>query len=163
MRCASSAVGRALARLPGHLGGQRRAQLPAQRAVQAGHLGLVDLRAQVLRVTDEDAAASRAAPQPCIARAVPAPNVASTVASPTRIQVQFQPTAPALIRPETFKLLYGTFRIDITGRITAASKVIAEGIDVALASLPKGVHKLFIEVQDSAGRVGERVLQFEVA
>ncbi len=130
------------------------------------------LRAQVLLVTDEEAAASRAAPQPFTARAVPAPDaprinilapsVASTVASPTRIQVQFQPTAPALIRPETFKVLYGTFRIDITGRITAASKVTAEGIDVAQASLPKGSHKLFIEVQDSAGRVGERVLQFEV-
>ena len=90
------------------------------------------------------------------------PSVVSAVASPTRIQVQFQPTAPAQVRPETFKVLYGTFRIDITDRITAASKVTADGIDVAQASLPKGSHKLYLEIQDSVGRKGERPVQFVV-
>ena len=135
-------------------------------------LACVNLHAQALLVTELEAIASRDAPEPFRAKSLPVPDapkinvvtpsVVSAVASPTRIQVQFQPTAPAQVRPETFKVLYGTFRIDITDRITAASKVTADGIDVAQASLPKGSHKLYLEIQDSAGRKGERPLQFVV-
>ena len=133
---------------------------------------LISGSAQALLVSDQEAIASRDAPEPFRAKSLPVPDapkinvvtpsVVSAVASPTRIQVQFQPTAPAQVRPETFKVLYGTFRIDITDRITAASKVTADGIDVAQASLPKGSHKLYLEIQDSAGRKGERPLQFVV-
>jgi hypothetical protein len=125
-------------------------------------------------VTPEEAQASQAAPQPLTPRTAPAatpgaprvnllaPNLSNTVPSPTRIQVRFDATAPARIQPETFKVRYGAFRLDITNRITAASKVTAEGIDVAEAALPKGSHRLFIEIQDSMGRVGERVVAFVV-
>ncbi len=131
-----------------------------------------NVQAQTLLVTEQEASASRNEPEPFRAKSLPVPDapkinvvtpsLVSAVASPTRIQVQFQPTAPAQVRPETFKVLYGTFRIDITDRITAASKVTADGIDVAQASLPKGSHKLYLEIQDSAGRKGERPLQFVV-
>ena len=125
-------------------------------------------------VTPEEAQASQAAPQALAPRTAPAvtpgaprvnllaPNLSNTVPSPTRIQVRFEPTAPASIKTETFKVRYGAFKLDITGRITAASKVTAEGIDVAEAALPKGSHRLFIEIQDSMGRVGERVVAFVV-
>jgi hypothetical protein len=125
-------------------------------------------------VTPEEAQASQAAPQALSPRTAPvvtpgaprvnllAPNVSNTVPSPTRIQVRFEATAPASIKPDTFKVRYGAFKLDITGRITAASKVTAEGIDVAEAALPKGSHRLFIEIQDSMGRVGERVVGFVV-
>ena len=128
--------------------------------------------AQAQLVSEQEAAESRAAPERFTAKAIPAPdaprirvvapNVSNPVASPTQIQVQFQPTSPALIRPETFRVLYGSFRIDITDRITASSKVTAQGIDVSEAKLPKGSHKLFIEIQDSAGRTGQSPLQFVV-
>ena len=131
-----------------------------------------NVQAQTLLVTEQEASASRDEPEPFRAKSLPVPDapkinvvtpsLVSAVASPTRIQVQFQPTAPAQVRPETFKVLYGTFRIDITDRITASSKVTAEGIDVAQASLPKGSHKLYLEILDSAGRKGERPLQFVV-
>lgn len=45
---------------------------------------------------------------------------------------------------------------------TPAAKVTAEGIDVSEATLPKGSHKLYIEDQDSVGRLGERLVQFAV-
>lgn len=85
-----------------------------------------------------------------------------TVPSPTRIQLRFVPTAPAVTVPETFKVKDGALRFNITGRLKGAAKVTAEGTDVAEASLPKGSHKPDIEIQDSAGRVGERMLQFSV-
>lgn len=125
-------------------------------------------------VTPEEAQASQAAPQALTPRTAPAvtpgaprvnllaPNLSNAVPSPTRIQVRFEATAPASIKPDTFKVRYGAFKLDITGRITAASKVTAEGIDVAEAALPKGSHRLFIEIQDSMGRVGERVVGFVV-
>ena len=125
-------------------------------------------------VTAEEASASQAAPQALAPRTtspvVPGaprvnlltPSLAATVPSPTRIQLRFEAAAPAAIKPETFKVRYGAFKLDITSRITAASKVTAEGIDVAEASLPKGSHRLFIEIQDSVGRVGERTVAFVV-
>lgn len=124
-------------------------------------------------VTPEEARASQAAPAQLMPRTAPAapgaprvnllaPNLSNTVPSPTPIRVRFEAAAPATIKPETFKVRYGSFRLDITGRITEASKVTAEGIDVAEAALPKGSHRLFIEIQDSMGRVGERVVAFVV-
>jgi hypothetical protein len=128
--------------------------------------------AQAQLVSEQEAAESRAPRERITTKAIPAPdaprirvvapNVSNPVASPTQIQVQFQPTSPALIRPDPFRVLYGSFRIDITDRITASSKVTAQGIDVAEAKLPKGSHKLFIEIQDSAGRTGQSPLQFVV-
>jgi len=159
---------------------------PCLRLGQAGRLNLLALamatsawlastavQAQWL-VTPEEAQASQAAPQALAPRTAPAvtpgaprvdllaPNLSNAVPSPTRIQVRFEANAPASIKPDTFKVRYGAFKLDITGRITAASKVTAEGIDVAEAALPKGSHRLFIEIQDSMGRVGERAVAFVV-
>jgi hypothetical protein len=129
------------------------------------------VQAQML-VTEAEAAAARAAPEPLAIRAGPvpdaprinllAPDLAGPISSPTRIQLKFEPTPPAAIRPESFRVRYGALRLDITARITAVSKVAPEGIDVAEAALPKGSHRLFLEIQDSLGRTGERVLQFVV-
>ena len=130
-------------------------------------------RAQWL-VSDQEAAADRAAPEPFAMKAVPAPNAprinlvapaltaSATVSSPTRILVRFEPTQPATINPESFRVKYGSLKLDITNRITAASKVTAEGIDVSEARLPKGAHRLLIEIEDSLGRVGERLVQFVI-
>jgi hypothetical protein len=76
--------------------------------------------------------------------------------------VRFEPTQPATINPESFRVKYGSLKLDITNRITAASKVTAEGIDVSEARLPKGAHRLLIEIEDSLGRVGERLVQFVI-
>lgn len=123
-------------------------------------------------VTEAEAAAAQAAPPALGVRAVPAPDaprisllapsLAGAVSSPTSIQLRFEPVAPAIIKPESFKLRYGAFKLDITARITGASRVTAEGIDVAEAQLPKGAHRLLIEIQDSMGRTAERQLQFVV-
>ena len=61
---------------------------------------------------------------------------------------QHEHDVSASIKPDTFKVRYGAFKLDITGRITAAPKVTAEGIDVAEAALPKGSHRLSIEIQE---------------
>lgn len=123
-------------------------------------------------VTEQEAADSRAAPPRLEPRTVPvpgapriqllAPDLNGAVPSPTRIQVKFEPGPAAAINPETFRVRYGALRLDITSRITASAKVTPEGIDVSQAALPKGSHRLFIEIQDSMGRSAERRVDFTV-
>ena len=93
---------------------------------------------------------------------VAAPNLAAPVASPTPIQLNFAATAPATIKPETFKVLYGAFQIDITQRLLSATKVTALGMNVQEASLPSGKHKLHLSVEDSMGRKGYRLVEFQI-
>jgi hypothetical protein len=38
----------------------------------------------------------------------------------------------------------------------------AQGVAVPEAHLPKGSHRLVLEIQDSAGRIGSRLLSFVV-
>jgi outer membrane protein OmpA-like peptidoglycan-associated protein len=126
----------------------------------------------VLLVTDQEALASRSAPPRLEPRSVPVPgapriellqpDVTSPVPSPTAIQVRFEPAADAAIDPASFRVRYGTFRIDITSRITEAARITASGIDVPQAALPKGSHRLYIQIQDTLGRDAERRVTFTV-
>ena len=147
--------------------------LSARSLMCGGALLLAVQAAQaVVLVHEHEAEQSRAAPAQIVPRAAPvpgapgirlvAPDTASTITSPTRIELRFEPGPQTSIRPETFRVLYGAFKLDITRRITANSQVSARGIEVAEAHLPKGSHRLLLEIQDSAGRVGERVISFVV-
>ena len=91
-----------------------------------------------------------------------APKLSSPVSSPTPIELKFQPTPPSVVKPETFKVLYGSFEIDITKRILNVAKVTESGVLVQEANLPKGKHKLLMVVEDNAGRRGNRAIDFEV-
>ena len=91
-----------------------------------------------------------------------APKLTAPVSSPTPIELKFQPTPPSAVKPETFKVLYGSFEIDITKRILNVAKVTESGVFVQEANLPKGKHKLLMVVEDTAGRRGNRSIDFEV-
>jgi hypothetical protein len=91
-----------------------------------------------------------------------APKLSAPVNSPTPIELKFQPTPPSSVKPESFKVLYGSFEIDITKRILNLAKVTELGVFVQEANLPKGKHKLLIVVEDTAGRRGNRSIDFEV-
>ena len=116
--------------------------------------------------------ASKAAPETLRAKAastpgapvieVLAPRLNAPIASPSSIELLFQATANSGVRPETFKALYGRFRIDITQRLLNATKVTAQGITVKEASLPKGSHLLLLSIEDTEGRRGQKTIEFEV-
>ena len=91
-----------------------------------------------------------------------APKLSAPVSSPTHIELKFQPTPPSSVKPETFKVLYGSFEIDITKRILNVAKVTESGVNVQEASLPKGKHKLLMVVEDTSGRRGNKTIEFEV-
>ena len=90
------------------------------------------------------------------------PNLTAPLASPKPVQLNFEAAAPAAVKPETFRVLYGAFGIDITQRLLGAAKLNAQDISVQEASLPSGKHKVQLLVEDSLGRKGVRVLEFQI-
>ena len=81
---------------------------------------------------------------------------------PFPIIVQFKAQADAPIDPTTFKVMYGTFKFDITGRVTKLVKVTKDGFSIEAAEIPPGRHRLILHVQDEKMRVAERELRLEV-
>lgn len=126
-------------------------------------------------VTEAEMAASRAAAaqgSPLVARSSPQPDapridlilpdVARAVPSPTSIRLRFEPKPPAAIRADSFRVRYGSLGLDITSRVTGSASVTPNGIDVPEARLPKGSHRLTVEIRDSLGRIAERRIEFTV-
>ena len=135
------------------------------------YLSISTCSAQML-VSIDEMNASNNVPHPFRAKSVvpkdapvielSAPKLSTPVSSPTPIELKFQPTAPSAVKPETFKVLYGSFEIDITKRILNVAKVSETGVNVQEASLPKGKHKLLMVVEDTSGRRGNKTIEFEV-
>ena len=90
------------------------------------------------------------------------PGLSNPINSPTMIELKFVPKAPATIKPDSFRAYYGTFQIDITSRLAGAAKVEPTGIKVKEAALPKGEHRLMLNIEDSEGRMGMKTISFEV-
>jgi len=90
------------------------------------------------------------------------PQLGSNINSPTPIELKFNPKSPAIIKPESFKALYGSFQIDITKRLLNVAQVTQQGIQVTEANLPKGHHKITMNIEDSEGRIGSKTMEFEI-
>jgi hypothetical protein len=123
-------------------------------------------------VTPEEMLKSNSVKRPLYPKVVPpldapvidviTPKLDSFIASPTPILLKFVPKAPANVRPDSFKAYYGTFQVDITNRVLGVAQVTAQGINLKEAALPKGSHKITLNVQDSEGRVGSKTIEFEI-
>ncbi len=111
--------------------------------------------ADTLLVTPEEMRQSNEADTGIRPKSVPA------LDSPT-IELRFIAVTPGTIKPESFKALYGTFKVDITERILGVTQVTPSGISVKEAKLPKGKHRIQLLLEDSLGRVGIRWMEFEV-
>ena len=126
----------------------------------------------LMLVTEAEAKASieagglptpRSSPQPGAPRIeLLSPDVKKPISVPTKIEVKFSGNPPAEPKPETFKALYGAFKIDITQRLLGVAKVNKEGIQVTDASLPSGKHQLLLSLTDSLGREAQQVVSFTV-
>jgi hypothetical protein len=126
----------------------------------------------LMLVTEEEMVASNKSPPKFIAKAIPEkdapsiqvinPKISSTVTSPTPVEIKFLTADQSVVKPETFRVLYGAFQIDITKRILNVAKVTSDGVSVQAARLPSGKHRLILNVEDSQGRLGTQVIEFEV-
>jgi len=107
--------------------------------------------------------ASRTSPQPGAPRIeLVSPDLNKPVSIPTRIEVRFSGNPPAEPKPETFRALYGAFKIDITQRLLSIAKVTKDGLSVTDAALPSGKHQLILLLTDSLGRETQHQVSFSV-
>jgi len=90
------------------------------------------------------------------------PKIDGLVATPTPIKLKFEAQSPSIIKPESFRIYYGSFQIDVTERLLGAAKIEPSGFSVQEAVLPKGSHKLTLNIMDSEGRIGKKTVEFEV-
>jgi len=126
----------------------------------------------LMLVTEAEVKASMEAGELPTTRSLPAPgaprielvspDIKKAVTVPTKIEMKFSGNAPAEPKPETFKALYGAFKIDITQRLLGVAKVTKDGINVSDATLPSGKHQLLLMLTDTLGRETQQVVSFTV-
>lgn len=135
-------------------------------ACLAGPAGAFDL------VTAAEAQADLAAPPAPRTRSLPAPGAPTIellspglgkgITSPLDIRLRWQAQDGATIDPDSVRVKYGRFGLDVTSRVLAAARIGAAGIEAPGAKLPAGEHRLAIEVTDTQKRVGRREFVVEV-
>lgn len=110
-----------------------------------------------------EAPVSRSSPQPGAPKIeLMSPDISKPVSMPTKIEVKFSGNPPAEPKPETFRALYGAFKIDITQRLLSVAKVTKDGVSVIDASLPSGKHQLILLLTDNLGRETQQQVSFFV-
>jgi len=92
------------------------------------------------------------------------PNHSTPIQPPVDIDVRFAAAQGATVNISTLKILYGFLKLDVTQRIVQAPGVqlSAEGLKANGAQLPRGSHKLLIEIADNLGRIGRQPVEFTV-
>lgn len=125
-------------------------------------------------VSDEEAARERDAPPAGLtARALPAPDAptisvrapvigATPIATPMRIELSFTAAPGAEIDPSSFRVHYGSLRLDLTARIVARVPVTRTGLAIDQVEIPRGQHRLLLRIADDHARIGETELRFTV-
>lgn len=91
-----------------------------------------------------------------------APEGEAAVSSPLRLEVSFQPAPDARIVPDSFRVLYGVLKIDLTERLQRQARLSERGVVVEGAQVPQGTHRLLVRVADDKGRVAEQAVVFHV-
>ncbi len=110
---------------------------------------------------------SRGVPQAPAPGAAPAIDVVApageaTVSSPLRLEANFRPAPGARIVPDSFRVLYGVLKIDLTERLQRQGRLNERGVLVEGALMPQGTHRLLLRVADDKGRVAEQAVVFHV-
>jgi hypothetical protein len=90
------------------------------------------------------------------------PDITRPVRSPVNIRIRFQAAANARIEVSTLRVRYGRLGIDLTRRILAHARPTPSGVFVEDAELPRGRHRVTIQIADNMGRVGSKSFDFNV-
>lgn len=124
-------------------------------------------------VTGAEAAADREGQAPARTRSLPvpgaptldllSPGLGKAITSPLDIRLRWKAQEGAAIDAASVKVRYGRFGLDVTSRLLAVAQVSDAGIEAPGAKLPKGEHRLTIEVADTQKRIGRREFVVEVS
>lgn len=90
------------------------------------------------------------------------PDISRPVRLPVNIRIRFQAATNARIDINSLRIRYGFLGIDVTRRILAHARPTATGVFVEDAELPKGRHRVTIQIGDNMGRSGSQSFDFNV-
>jgi hypothetical protein len=90
------------------------------------------------------------------------PDLTRPVRLPVNIRIRFQAATNARIDVSTLRVRYGFLGIDVTRRILAHARPTPAGVFVEDAELPKGRHRVTIQIADNMGRSGSQSFDFNV-
>ena len=83
--------------------------------------------------------------------------------SPIDFIMEFEPRGEATIDLDSIKVKYKHgFWMDVTNRILEHAVISAEGLQAIGAEIPKGKHKMRLEVKDSLGRKARAQITFRI-
>jgi len=82
--------------------------------------------------------------------------------NPFNMEVLFKPQQGALLDFSSFKVFYGTFKIDITDRLLKEAVKTPSSIRLANVNVPSGSHKLLIIIKDNFGHSAAKEIAFRV-
>jgi hypothetical protein len=87
----------------------------------------------------------------------------SAVVAPLRLQATFTPAPGARIVPQTFRILYGLLKIDLTDRVARHARISEAGVVIDAARVPVGQHRFILQVSDDQHRMAEQELRVQVS
>jgi hypothetical protein len=90
------------------------------------------------------------------------PDLTRPVRLPANIRIRFHASADARIEVNTLRVRYGFLGIDITRRILAHARPNPSGVFVEDAELPRGRHRVTIQIADTMGRSASQSFDFNV-
>lgn len=90
------------------------------------------------------------------------PDETGAIKSPFDIVFRFVPKDGAVVNPQSFRVLYGLFKMDITNRVAQHAQISSTGVTISRANIPSGKHRLVLNVTDNANRTGEAEFLIEV-
>jgi hypothetical protein len=92
------------------------------------------------------------------------PDCSTAIRGPVNIDVRFQAAEGTTVDLTTLKIHYGLLSLDVTRRILESPGVqlSAAGLKSVGAQLPRGNHRLSIEITDSLGRIRTQLLAITV-
>lgn len=105
-----------------------------------------------------------------VPRAIAAPTIRvldptaaeQAVRAPLRIELAFEPIPGTRIVPDTFRVMYGPLKVDLTERLRQHARLSETGVVVEGAQVPDGLHRLFLQVADDRGNTTEQELRIRV-
>jgi hypothetical protein len=91
------------------------------------------------------------------------PDLNLELASPLLIRVRFTTHGKASLVPDSLRVYYGVFGIDITERLMLRARFDNNTLIVERADVPVGKHRLLLRIRDSEERSTEKLLTLNVA
>jgi hypothetical protein len=90
------------------------------------------------------------------------PDMKAELIAPLQIRIKFVTELGATLLPDSLRVYYGTFGIDITDRLMKKAKFENDTLTLDRAEIPTGTHRLLLKIKDNTDRTSEKLLTLNI-